>query len=101
PSEHPDSPNAATIVAALRTCRALVLMPNYFDQPTELSRFNAEDFDTTQPLGLGPAMKVIGWLAVAPVAAVAVTSAVATGPFSSMLATLKVSGNWPLAAALA
>ncbi len=67
---HPDSPSAATIVAALRA--AMRVRSNY---PTDDSRFRADPFEICQPVGLGPATNWMFWVAVPPVAAVAVTSA--------------------------
>ena len=44
-------------------------------------------FDICHPVGLGPGTNAMFWLATPPFAAVAVTSAVTTGPFWSMFAT--------------
>ena len=48
-----------------------------------------------------PPFRTKGCVAVAPVAAVAVTLAVTIGPFASMSTTVNVSGKYPLAAASA
>lgn len=53
----------------------------------------ADCLEICQPVGLGPATNVTFWDAAAPVCAVAVTLAVATGPFWSMLETTKFSGK--------
>jgi hypothetical protein len=71
------------------------------DQPADDSNDRADDFSICQPVGLlGLATNWMFWVAVAPRADVAVTSAVATPASWSMLAMLKVSGNLPAAAAL-
>src|SRR5258705_12131850 len=70
------------------------------DQPAADNNDNADCLEICQPLGLGPATNWTVWVAVVPRADVAVTSALATPLSWSMLATLKVSGNLPSAAAL-
>jgi hypothetical protein len=67
------------------------------DQPTADINAISESFDICQPVGLGPGTNAMFWVAVPPVAAVAVTSAVTTGPFSSMFAMTKDNGNLPSA----
>ncbi len=97
-AEHPLSPSAATLsVAAHRTKgdrRARVTVSSEAGQPpTALSRARADCLEICQPVGLGPATNTTFWLAAAPLRAVAVTLAVATAPFWSMLLIAKFSGK--------